>query len=109
MFGIRHREIPAVIKHRGQTAYHNVENTLCPCFYVIVPDDVDDIWCHGGVEFGVYDEPEYEIPGHEDIEVPEGYRVLGWDFGHFGDDKLTDEQIIASVKRTLEEIECETL
>lgn len=108
---MKHRNLPAVIKHCGQTAYHDVENHFYACFYVIVPIDVEDIDCHGGTSFGLPEDGDYatEVPGHENIEVPEGYHVLGWDFGHFDDEKLSDEQIITSVKRTLENLECETL
>ena len=121
MFIMKLRNLPSVVKHHGQTAYHNVNNKI-PCFYVIVPDDVDDIDCHGGVTFGDYEscedddgevyefgEREYEVPGHEHVEVPEGYHVLGWDYAHCDDDDLTDEEIIADVKETLELLECKTL
>ncbi len=73
------------------------------CAYVVVPMKVRDIECHGGVTYSEDDIIGYEntIPGHEDIEIPEGYHVLGWDFNHFDDDMRSVGDAIGSVTRTL--------
>ena len=116
MFGIKHRDLPAVIMHCGKTAYHNVENII-PCFYVIVPKG-KHIDCHGGETFGD-DEPEYHVPGFDHIEVPEGYCVRGWDYAHwddysgyfetafplsFGGKKWTTAEILENVKSVIKQL-----
>ena len=73
------------------------------CAYVVVPLKVQDVKCHGGVTYSEEDVSEYRntIPGHEDIEIPEGYHVIGWDFAHYGDVYLPVEEAIESVRATL--------
>ena len=61
--------------------YLAVNNGICPCCYVSIPNgktiDVDDISCHGGVTW----HKDY-LPG----EAPDGKNHwIGWDYAHLYD------------------------